>query len=132
LDHATSDFLVTDPHFPRFLALLFAFLLVVVWLRTQPEWLLVVLPIFALTFLGFDRLADGVTGLMASGEIARLAVGAILMAGPAFGVGFALGRRARRPVLASVTSSTGDETVAVSPTEETAYVRHTSSDTHAD
>ena len=92
-----NEFLAADPHFPRFVVLLLAFLLVVAWLRSQPEWLLVVLPVFAVTFLGFDRLADGVTGLMASGEIARLAVGAALMAGPAFGVGFALGRRARRP-----------------------------------
>jgi hypothetical protein len=126
-----SDFLAADPHFPRFLALLFAFLLVVVWLRAQPEWLLVVLPIFALTFLGFDRLADGVTVLMASGEIARLAMGAVLMAGPAFGVGFALGRRARRPVPAPVASSAAHETVSGSPTEETAHVRRISPDSHA-
>jgi len=92
-----NEFLVSDPHFPRFLALLLAFLLVVVWLRSQPEWLLVVLPIFAVTFLGFDRLAEGVMGLVASGDIARLVLGAILMAGPAFAVGFALGRRARWP-----------------------------------
>jgi hypothetical protein len=103
-----NDFLIADPHFPRFLALLLAFLLVVVWLRSQPEWLLVVLPVFAVTFLGFDRLADGVTGLVASGEIARLALGAVLMAGPAFAVGFALGRRARRPTLATATSPAPD------------------------
>ena len=129
--HSMNDFLASDPHFPRYLALLFAFLLVVVWLRAQPEWLLVVLPIFALTFLGFDRLADGVTGLMASGEMTRLAMGAVLMAGPAFGVGFALGRRARRSVPAPVSSSAADQTVTGSPTEETAQIRRTFPDTHA-
>jgi hypothetical protein len=123
-----SEFLAADPHFPRFLALLLAFLLVVVWLRTQPEWLLVVLPIFALTFLGFDRLADGVTGLMASGDIARLAIGAVLMAGPAFGVGFALGRRVRRPVPASVTASAADETFTGPTTQETAHIGRVSPD----
>ena len=109
-----NEFLVSDPHFPRFLALLLAFLLVVVWLRSQPEWLLVVLPVFAVTFLGFDRLADGVTGLAGSGEIARLALGAVLMAGPAFAVGFALGRRARRPGLTTVTSPAPED--AATPT----------------
>jgi hypothetical protein len=92
------DILASDPRFPRFVALLIGFLLVVLWLRGQPEWLLVVLPLFALTFLGFDRLADGSVALIESGEWARLAVGAVLMAGPAFAVGFALGRRAGRPV----------------------------------
>jgi len=91
-----AEILTNDPHFPRFIALMLGFLLVVLWLRAQPEWLLVVLPLFALTFLGFDRLADGFSSLVASGEIARLVVGALLMAGPAFGVGFALGRRTRR------------------------------------
>lgn len=92
-----AEILTNDPHFPRFIALMLGFLLVVLWLRAQPEWLLVVLPLFALTFLGFDRLADGFGSLVASGEIARLAVGALLMAAPAFGVGFAVGRRTRRP-----------------------------------
>jgi hypothetical protein len=91
------DILASDPRFPRFVALLVGFLLVVLWLRAQPEWLLVVLPLFALTFLGFDRLADDSASLISSGEGARLAIGALLMAGPAFAVGFALGRRARRP-----------------------------------
>lgn len=126
-----NEFLAADPHFPRFVVLLLAFLLVVAWLRSQPEWLLVVLPVFAVTFLGFDRLADGVTGLMASGEIARLAMGAVLMAGPAFGVGFALGRRARRPVPVPVAPSAAHETVGGSPTEETAHVRRISPDSHA-
>ena len=121
--------MAADPHFPRFLALLLAFLLVVLWLRSQPEWLLVVLPVFAVTFLGFDRLADGVMGLVASGDIARLAVGAVLMAGPAFAVGFALGRRARRPLPAAVTASSGDETGTGSPTEETAHPRRVSPQT---
>jgi hypothetical protein len=101
------DILATDPRFPRFVALLIGFLLVVLWLRAQPEWLLVVLPLFALTFLGFDRLADGSAALVESGDLARLGVGAILMAGPAFAVGFALGRRARRP----------DQDVARAPVE---------------
>lgn len=91
------EILAGDPRFPRFVALLVGFLLVVLWLRAQPEWLLVVLPLFALTFLGFDRLADGSASLISSGEGARLAIGALLMAGPAFAVGFALGRRVRRP-----------------------------------
>ena len=108
-----NDFMAADPHFPRFLALLLAFLLVVVWLRSQPEWLLVVLPVFAVTFLGFDRLADGVMGLVASGDIARLVLGAILMAGPAFAVGFALGRRAKRPVPAPPPPPEPDQTVTV-------------------
>src|SRR5215212_2695584 len=110
-----NGFLVADPHLPRFLALLLAFLLVVVWLRSQPEWLLVVLPVFAVTFLGFDRLADGVAGLVASGEIARLALGAVLMAGPAFAVGFALGRRAGRPALATATSPAPQEAATAPP-----------------
>ena len=104
-----NDFMAADPRFPRFLALLLAFLLVVRWLRAQPEWLLVVLPVFAVTFLGFDRLADGVMGLVASGDSARLAVGAVLMAGPAFAVGFALGRRAGRPGPAVVPLPAPDE-----------------------
>lgn len=91
------DVFARDPQFARFLALLLGFLLVVLWLRTQPEWLLVVLPIFALTFIGFDRLADGSAALIASGDLAQLVIGAVLMACPAFAVGFALGRRARRP-----------------------------------
>ncbi len=107
------DILASDPRFPRFVALLVGFLLVVLWLRAQPEWLLVVLPVFAVTFLGFDRLADGVMGLVASGEIARLALGAVLMAGPAFAVGFALGRRARRPVPAPPPPPEPDQTVTV-------------------
>ena len=112
-----NDFLAADPHFPRFLALLLAFLLVVLWLRAQPEWLLVVLPVFAVTFLGFDRLADGVMGLAASGDIGRLALGAVLMAGPAFAVGFALGRRVRRPAVATAASPAPDEgATAVRPT----------------
>lgn len=122
--------MVADPHFPRFVVLLLAFLLVVLWLRSQPEWLLVVLPLFTLTFLGFDRLAEGVAGLVASGEIARLAIGAILMAGPAFAVGFALGRRTRRPGAIPARSSTADETGAGSPTEATAHVPRASSQTH--
>jgi hypothetical protein len=77
------DVLARDPLFPRFVVLLVGFLLAVLWLRSQPEWLLVALPLFALTFLGFDRLADGFGALVASGEMARLVVGAVLMAGPA-------------------------------------------------
>lgn len=96
------EFLATDPRFPRFIALLFAFLLVVRALRMEPEWLLVVLPLFALTFLGFDRLAEGTEQLLASGDTAQLAIGAALMALPALGVGFALGRRTRRPQPAQV------------------------------
>ena len=108
-----NDFMAADPHFPRYLALLLAFLLVVLWLRAQPEWLLVVLPVFAVTFLGFDRLADGVMGLVASGDIARLVLGAVLMACPAFAVGFALGRRARRPAVATAASPAPDEATTV-------------------
>ena len=110
------DILAGDPRFPRFVALLVGFLLVVLWLRAQPEWLLVVLPLFALTFLGFDRLADGSASLISSGEGARLAVGALLMAGPAFAVGFALGRRVRRPNQDDARASLE---VSPAPTEDT-------------
>ena len=119
------DILATDPRFPRFVALLIGFLLVVLWLRAQPEWLLVVLPLFALTFLGFDRLADGSAALIESGDLARLGVGAILMAGPAFAVGFALGRRARRPdpypsgEVVPVSPAPAEETVVLPRTEPT-------------
>lgn len=119
------DILAGDPRFPRFVALLVGFLLVVLWLRAQPEWLLVVLPLFALTFLGFDRLADGSASLVSSGEGARLAVGALLMAGPAFAVGFALGRRVRRPdqdvarAPIEVSQTPTEETVALPRTEPT-------------
>ena len=114
------DILATDPRFPRFVALLIGFLLVVLWLRAQPEWLLVVLPLFALTFLGFDRLADGSAALIESGDLARLGVGAILMA-----VGFALGRRARRPdpypsgEVAPVSPVPAEETVVLPRTDPT-------------
>jgi hypothetical protein len=111
------DVLARDPLFPRFVVLLVGFLLVVLWLRSQPEWLLVVLPLFALTFLGFDQLAAGFGGLVASGEIARLVVGAALMAGPAFALGFAIGRRTGRPAPAPLAPSGPEETVTTARTD---------------
>jgi len=112
-----GDVLAADPLFPRFVVLLVGFLLVVLWLRVQPEWLLVVLPLFALTFLGFDRLAAGFGELVASGDIARLVVGAALMAGPAFALGFAVGRRVGRPAPARGAADPSDESSVSEGTE---------------
>jgi hypothetical protein len=97
--------------------LLVGFLLVVLWLRSQPEWLLVVLPLFALTFLGFDQLAAGFGALVSSGEIARMVVGAALMAGPAFALGFAIGRRTGRPSPAPVAPPIAEDTGATTRTD---------------
>jgi hypothetical protein len=111
------DVLAADPFYPRFVLLLVGFLLVVLWLRGQPEWLLAVPPLFALTFLGFDRLAGGVGALVDSGDVARLVVGAALMAGPAFALGFAIGRRAGRPAPAPGVPAATDGTLATARTD---------------
>lgn len=51
-------------------------------------------------------------------EVPAIRAGAALMAGPAFAVGFALGRRARRPTPAPLVHLQSDQT-ATAPTDVT-------------